>query len=122
MNTKKCQFQQPQLEYLGHWISARVFMDKRKNSAIWDWPTPKNLKALQGFLGLTDYYHIFVKCYATLSLPLTRLLRKKYFRWESDAQEAFNKLKVAITSRLVLALPNFSQTFIKEHIDQPHGN
>ncbi|CAA7388548.1 unnamed protein product [Spirodela intermedia] len=80
VNEKKCQFRQSQLEYLGLWVPTKgVSTDQGKISAIWDWPTPKDLKALRGFLGLTSYYHQFVKCYATLSWPLTRLLKKNYF-------------------------------------------
>jgi len=45
---------------------------------------------------------------------LTYLLKKDEFCWIAVAQDAFAKLKFAITHALVLALPNFSQPFILE--------
>ena len=62
---------------LGHVISAAgVSVDEEKISAITSWPSPKNLKELRGFLGLTGYYQRFVKDYAQLTRILTNQLKK----------------------------------------------
>ena len=49
------------MEYLSHIISAyKVEMDPKKASCVIQWPIPKLVKDLRGFLGLTGYYKRFV--------------------------------------------------------------
>lgn len=45
---------------------------------------------------------------------LTKLLRKDSFRWSPEAEEAFRKLKEAMSSAPVLALVNMNETFTVE--------
>ena len=98
---------------MGHLVSAKgVVADPNKISAMVEWPTPKSLKELQGFLGLTGYYHRFVEGYGAISWPLTQQLKKDAFNWNLEVEAAFQKLKTAMTTIPVLALPNFSQLFI----------
>ena len=47
-----------------------------------------------------------------IARPLTNLLKKGQFGWNEEAEEAFNKLKQAMTSTPTLTMPDFSDTFI----------
>lgn len=103
----KCAFAQSKIEYLGHVISSQgVAADENKIIAMQQWPSPKNLKSLRGFLGLTGYYRRFVKHYGSLSRPLTNLLKKGAFKWNAQAEYAFQQLKAAMCNTPVLRLPD----------------
>jgi len=71
---------------LGHIISAKgVDPDPEKVIAIHNWPQPRSLTELRGFLDLTGFYRKFVYHYATLIAPLTDLLHNKKFTWSVSA-------------------------------------
>ncbi|XP_019423049.1 PREDICTED: uncharacterized protein LOC109332519 [Lupinus angustifolius] len=108
----KCVFGVASVTYLGHIITAAdVQPDSDKIKAVLDWPTPKSLTALRGFLGLTGFYRKFVQNYASLAAPLTDLLKQNNFTWSEKAHLAFTNLQLAMTKTPVLNLPDFTQTF-----------
>ncbi|XP_052196517.1 uncharacterized protein LOC127803919 [Diospyros lotus] len=56
-NAKRCTFEQRDIGYLGHIISQEgVAADNAKVQVMLDWPNPKSLRELRGFLGVTGYY------------------------------------------------------------------
>ncbi|GAU17006.1 hypothetical protein TSUD_37640 [Trifolium subterraneum] len=111
-NQAKCKFGCSQVDYLGHIISGNgVAMDPEKRQCIIDWPIPKTVKGVRGFLGLTGYYRKFIRDYGKMAKPLTDLTKKDNFVWGSEAMKAFNLMKQVITSPPVLVLPNFDLPF-----------
>nr|CAB3465822.1 unnamed protein product [Digitaria exilis] len=74
-------------------------MDTDKVAAVQEWPLPKSLKALRGFLGLTGYYRRFIHKYGIMAAPLTSLLKRDTFQWREAATSAFHDLKRALTTR-----------------------
>lgn len=79
-----------------------------------NWPPPTNVKQLCEFLGLTGYYHRFVKNYSIIAAPLTKLLKNDSFVWSEPAMKSFTDLKTAMSSALVLRLPDFTIPFLIE--------
>jgi hypothetical protein len=113
LKESKCSFAQTKVDYLGYIVIAgTVAPDPSKVQAILDWPPPKNLKALRGFLGLSGYYRKFIRGYASIAQPLTSLLKKDAFKWNDEAQQSLEKLKLAMVTAPVLALPDFSSHFV----------
>ncbi|MBW0493117.1 hypothetical protein O181_032832 [Austropuccinia psidii MF-1] len=53
----KCLFHFSSVEYLGYIVSSEgLKMDQAEVQQILNWPPPRNLKALQSFLGLANFY------------------------------------------------------------------
>lgn len=97
VNFKKCGVGQKSVSYLGHVISSEwVKVDLEKVKSMMDWPRPRNLRELRGFLRLTGYYQKFIRNYAQIAQPLTMQLRKDSFGWSESACDAFEKLKAAM--------------------------
>lgn len=110
-----CLFAQTQLEYLGHVVSGKwVEPEASKVYAMVQWPPPTLAKELRAFLGLTSFYHKFIKNYTAITTSLTSLLCKDSFEWTLTSQIVFDQLKIAMTNAPVLALPNFSESFVVE--------
>jgi hypothetical protein len=69
---------------------------------------------LCGFLVLTGYYRKFVKNYGKIVAPLTALLKNNTFTWTPATNQDFQTLKAVMCIAPVLALPNFTKTFVLE--------
>ena len=95
LKKEKCAFCLPQVEYLGHIISAEGLCPAAsKVKAIKEAPKPSSLSELKSFLGLVKYYAKFLPDSATILAPLYKLLRNSEpWRWDKEQQVAFEKIK-----------------------------
>jgi hypothetical protein len=87
-------------------------MDTTKVEVVQNWPQPKSVRGLRGFLGLAGYYRRFIANFGVIARPLTQLLKKEGFTWTMPATEAFEELKKSLTTAPVLQLPDFDKSFI----------
>ena len=55
----------------------RVEMQKENVNGILSWPAPKNVKEVQKFLELANYYRWFIKNFARIAALLHQLVRKE---------------------------------------------
>lgn len=97
LNPEKCEFHKDEVEFLGFVVGRYgVKMSATKIQVVKDWPTPKNVKGIQEFLGFVNFNRRFIKDYSLKALPLTRLTRKDVpFKWEQAQEDAFQSLKQA---------------------------
>jgi len=108
---EKCKWKVREVEFLGVVISPKgVEMQKKKVERVLNWPVPRNIKEVQKFLGLTNYYRRFIKDFARIAVPLHILVRKeKKWKWKKKQEEAFEKLKAGFTTEPVLAIPDIDR-------------
>jgi hypothetical protein len=111
----KFEFGMIEVLYLGHIIRGKgVQVPQEKIEAIMEWPTPKTLIELRGFLGMCSYYRKFVKGFSQLCAPLTDLTKKGAFKWDEEDQKMMDKMKKVMSTCPFLALPDFSLPFTLE--------
>ncbi|CAI7886963.1 unnamed protein product, partial [Closterium sp. NIES-54] len=110
----KCEFFLPEVEFLGHVISASgIRTDPKKITAVQDWIAPTSVKELQSFLGFANYYRRFVQGYASIASPLTDLLRKGVeYVWGPAQQQAFEQMKQSLTSSPTLSYPDPTRPYV----------
>jgi hypothetical protein len=116
-NFEKCAFNNPEVEYLGHVVSAEgIKPDPKKVQAVLQWPQPANKKELRSFLGLTQYFRKFIQGYSKIAAPLNALLKdnvdwRQPGVWTRECTAAFHTLKQHLTEAPVLAVPDFTKPF-----------
>jgi len=105
---EKCRFRITKVDFLGMIVSRDgIKMDPEKVNAILKWPEPTNVKQVQAFLGLGNFYRCFIKDYAIMARPLTDLTCKDVvFHFGGRECTAFEALKAAFTRAPVLQYPN----------------
>ena len=108
INPNKSCFFQESVTYLGHKISSSGMVPLSKNlDAIAQFGRPKDKPALLRFLGLINYYRVFVKDAASILRPLTKLTSPKIpWEWSTECEDAFNKAKQQFLSAAALAFPD----------------
>jgi hypothetical protein len=103
----KCTFEQEEAEFLGITIrQGMVRMSKKKTEAITKEQPLKTRRGLRCFLGMTNYHQKFIKNYSSIARPLHELTKDIPFLWTNSCQNAFEKLRGALTDAPVLPLPS----------------
>jgi hypothetical protein len=104
----KCVFAVSSLKFLGHMVDeAGITPLPRHVAAVQDCPPPTDIKQLQRFLGLINFYRRFLPAVARTLQPLTDLLKgsPKVLLWSSAAEAAFVAAKAALVAAVPLCHP-----------------
>jgi hypothetical protein len=107
----KCSFFQPSIKYLGFIIDKDGrSLDPQKVTAVANMPAPNNITTLRSFLGLVNYYQLFVPDMCSIHQPLDDVLKTdKEWNCSTGCQQEFDSIKGILNSDLLLT-----------HYDLPH--
>ena len=116
LNPKKIQFKSTDCKFFGHRLTPEGLKpDPEKIKAIVEMKAPQSIQTLQSFNGMVNYLKRFSPVLSELSEPLCRLIKQNtVWAWESKQQQAFKKIKHALTTLPILTY--FDKN--KEHIIQ----
>jgi hypothetical protein len=112
LNAEKCVFAVAELDFLGHHITAAGITPLLSSvDAILLHPLPTNIKQLQAFLGVVNFYRRFVPAAARILRPLTETLRGSpkptaVIEWSPSMLEAVKAAKAALSKAALLAHPD----------------
>jgi hypothetical protein len=109
----KCEFWIKEVPFLGHMVSSEgITVDPSKVKEVMDWKPPTTMFEVWSFLGLADYYRMFILNFSKIAKPVTELLKKENkYVWSDACDEAFKLLKKLLTTSPVLAQPNTDKLF-----------
>ncbi len=78
LNSDKCTWFSQEVSLLGHIVNTSgIHMDPKKIHAIQAVLPPTNVKQVQQFLGICNYYRKFIANFAHLSQPIAELVKKE---------------------------------------------
>jgi len=101
---EKCEFAQPSVEYLGHYLSKDGISKGPKADAITKMPAPVDVSSLRSFLGQVQFYGKFLQNISTTLEPLYQLTQKNTpWQWNAAQETAFQKIKQMLKDDTVLA-------------------
>ena len=134
LNLKKCQFGLQSLSWLGYNLtSSGISPDIDKAEAVKSMVLPTTIKEIQSHLGLFQFFAGLIDKYALIAGPLSAVTSPDH-PWRSqalsgdlpkEASDAWYKLRSIITSRPVIAFPDFSlpfQLFADVSVGKPHAD
>ncbi len=111
INFEKCTFAVPEVDFLGHRVSASGFAPlPSRVTAIQKYPRPATVKQLLAFLGVFNFYRRFFQAAAKILRPLTDSTRGSpkatvAVDWTPPMAAAFDAARTAFGAAALLAHP-----------------
>ncbi|GBO00652.1 Retrovirus-related Pol polyprotein from transposon 17.6 [Araneus ventricosus] len=104
LDPAKLQLCKSEITYLGFDLNANGFSPSEQNvNKVTNFPKPKNLKQVQMFLGMLNYFRGLIYDYAGIVEPLVKLTKKNTpFVWSVECENAFNTVQEIILKKPTL--------------------
>ncbi|GBL82852.1 Retrovirus-related Pol polyprotein from transposon 17.6 [Araneus ventricosus] len=104
LDPAKLQLCKSEITYLGFDLNSNGFSPSEQNiNKVTNFPRPKNLKQVQMFLGMLNYFGGLIYDYAGIVEPLVKLTKKNTpFVWSVECENAFNAVQEIILKKLTL--------------------
>ena len=75
-NLKKCCFHKDEIRFLSYVVLAQgIRMEDEQIEVVKNWPKPKLMRDIQGFLCFANFYWRFIQSFSKIARPLTSMLR-----------------------------------------------
>ncbi|XP_076435072.1 uncharacterized protein LOC143274949 [Babylonia areolata] len=112
----KCIIGADNIDFIGHSLQEGVKGVLEDNvKKILEASSPHTKKQMRSFLGMVGFYREYMPHFATVTAPLSDLLRKgkpNQLEWGEAQERAFSTVKKFLTTEPVLRLPDPSKTFV----------
>ena len=102
----KCFFGLTTITFLGFEIDGcGIKPNAKKIAPILKMPVPTNVKEVQSYLGMINFYRKHIYNHSIIAAPLYNLVRKDTpFKWDENCEAAFQHFKTILTSPPILGL------------------
>ena len=109
---KKCVFMSPKVLFLGYMVSGDgLRVDESKIETVRNWPKLWTITEVRSFHGLVAFYRRFILHFSSIMAPVTNCMKGSRFYWTKEVEDAFQLIKVRLTTALILVLPDFANLF-----------
>ena len=89
--------------------------DPEQTDVVKTWQAPRDVAQLSSFLGFANYYREFIKGYADIAAPLSRLNRNNAtWQWGEEEQSEMYALKEILTCFRKCVLAHFTIVTIRK--------
>ncbi|GFN88441.1 reverse transcriptase [Plakobranchus ocellatus] len=116
VNPSKVSIGGSSVEFLGHMVSSGTLVPvQKKMDKILQLSVPVKKKEVCSLLGLVNYYRHFIANFASISAPLSDLLRKgtpEKVQWTPRCDQSLAEIKRLFSSPPILIIPDMQETFV----------